>query len=118
MTMFDFLSDPMNYEQRKVARHEDGGMLISTAAVSDADDPYETAVWHPQYNGGKVVTVETYLTRDAAERGHQQWVARMTQNELPARLYDVSSSGIAALRDDCGDEWRIKERQDAEPNAM
>lgn len=86
-----------NYEDRKVARYEKSDLLVSTAQVTDSDYPFETAVGHPNYNKGKLVIVEHYESRVAAEQGHKRWIKTMTQKRLPKSLKDVSTSEIAKL---------------------
>lgn len=95
--MFDMIG---NYEERKVARYEKDGLFISTAMVTDGDDPYETAVAHPQYNDGIMVIVESYPTKAAAKRGHAKWLKRMTAKRLPKQLVDCRNSWASKL---CGD---------------
>jgi hypothetical protein len=112
--MFEFLMDVGNYDQRKVGRYdnEKTRLSISTASVSDAAQPYETAVAHPDYNDNKWVIVETYGSRKAAEAGHEKWVATMTAKTLPGVLFDRSSAGVATLADAfVGDEWRTIKRK-------
>lgn len=113
MGMFDFLLMG-NYEDRKVGRLDADWGFISTAYVNDADQPFETAVEHRDFNNGKMVIVETYDTRANAEQGHARWVATMTASELPERLVDRGTSGVSQLVDAfSGDnEWRIMERED------
>lgn len=109
--MFGFLDMFGNYEDRKVGRYHDEatGVFVSTAWVNDSDPPWETAVEHPNYNGGKMVIVEHYHSREAAETGHEKWVQTMTTEPLPALLVDKSSHIFAELLDAVGgDEWREK----------
>jgi len=40
--MFGFLNMMYTYESRKVARTEKGKLLVSTAMVTDSQQPYET----------------------------------------------------------------------------
>jgi hypothetical protein len=112
MGMFDFFLMADNYEQRKVGRLDADWGFVSTAYVNDADKPYETAIKHRDYNGGKMVIVEPYDTRDEAVTGHERWVATMTSPTLPDRLVDKGRAELAQLIDAfSGDnEWRIKER--------
>ena len=92
-----FTSMRDNYEERKVDAYETEELFISTAMVTDADVPYETAVGHPAYNKGKLVIVETYDTKELAQVGHDRWVEKMTGNELPESLIDVSRAELAVL---------------------
>lgn len=112
--MFDFIGMLTNYESRAIARYEKGDLFIDTCAISDSEQPYETAVAHPAYNSGKLVIVEMYDSAELAESGHQQWVEKMTAEKLPDSLRDVSSATIASL---CAsfaedDNWRISARQE------
>ncbi len=110
--LFDFLEMANNYEQRKVARYEKGNVMVDTAMVSDAEQPYETAVAHPQYNEGNMVIVELYDTKEEAEKGHKKWVKIITNKKLPNELKDVSSSKISKVSDKIGGkDWRIKKRK-------
>lgn len=95
--LFNFLSMD-SYESRKVARYDgEDGFFISTAAVNDSDHPFETAVAHPLYNGGGIVIVEMYDSKEEAQEGHDRWVNKMTASDLPETLSDVSTSGIVKL---------------------
>ena len=98
---FDFLGMVGDNEQRKVARWpEKGEWVVDTCRVTDnIENPFETAVQHPCYNDGKIVIVEEYKDIEAAEKGHAKWVDRMSADELPERLVDVSSCGMAKLHD-------------------
>jgi hypothetical protein len=96
--MFNFMDMAGNYEDRKVDKYEEGELFISTARVTDADKPYETAVKHPDYGmDGSLAIVETYDTIEEAQKGHDQWVAKMTGENLPDELADVGLSGIGQL---------------------
>ena len=98
MMLFDFLKDMGNYEERKVDRYDgEEGLCIDTARVSDSKKPFETGIEHPSYNDGKWVIVETYDTKEAAETGHNIWVEKMTAEELPKELVDMSSAEVAEL---------------------
>lgn len=92
----DMLTGP-SYEHRKVGRwdNEAGDQMVSTAAVTDGREPYETAFMHPDYNDGKMVIVECYSTREAAEEGHARWVKTMTHGPLPNRLIDCANAEVA-----------------------
>ncbi len=113
--MFDFFLDVGNYESRKIARYEgNNDFFISTAAVSDGEQPYETAVCHPEYNGGEHVIVAAYPTRETAEKGHSRWVGVMTAAKLPAELCDCGNSITSKLCGFFGSgmTFRRKARQD------
>lgn len=109
--MFNFFNMANDYEERKVARYEEEGICIDTAAVSDSDQPYETGIQHPGYNDGDWVIVELYPNKKAAQEGHNKWVQIMTAPELPEFLKDVSTANIAKLVDVFGDEtWRMRKK--------
>lgn len=107
--LFGFLLDMGNYEDRKVDRFDvSDNFFISTAEVTDSDDPYETAIKHPAYNDGIIIIVETYKTKEEAQEGHNKWVKIMTDMVLPEFLMDVSTCGSAKFRDEFDeDDWRI-----------
>jgi len=95
--MFGFMGMMNDYEDRKIDRFESGeDFFISTVSVNDnTRHPFETAVCHPNYNGGNIVIVEEYDSKDDAQEGHDKWVEIMTAAELPQELKDVSSCDIA-----------------------
>ena len=82
-------------ETRKVARYKDRSLIIDTVAVTDSDQPFETAVMHPAYNDGDWIVVEEHGTKEEAQKGHNRWVQRMTSDRLPDQLVDVSTAWIA-----------------------
>lgn len=97
--MFDFLSMADNYEDRVVANYKDEktGLCVDTSMVTDSDKDYETGIEHPCYNDGDWVIVELYDTKEKAQKGHNNWVKKMTGKELPKQLRDVSSCTMAKL---------------------
>lgn len=104
--MFDGLFDRIiamahNYEERKVARYgpDDAGVCVDTVSVTDGDRPYETGVTHPAYDTGHWIIVEAYDTKEAAQAGHDRWVATMTADVLPDVLTDCANSEIAGHLD-------------------
>ncbi len=102
--MFNFLRMMDDYDDRKVNRwdSEDGLKMVSTAMVTDGREPYETAVQHPEYNGGRMVIVECYPTIEDAKQGHAKWL-KMAQNEtLPSTLVDCANAEISQLMDAVG----------------
>lgn len=114
--MFDFMGMFTNHETRAIDRYDEGDLFIDTCAVMDSEQPYETAVAHPAYNDGKLVIVEMHDTAEKAQAGHRQWVEKMTAENLPDNLRDVSTATIASL---CAavsenDDWRTHERQTVE----
>lgn len=86
-----------NYEQRKVANYKEGDLVVDTAAVTDSKDPYETGIKHPFYNNGNWVIVETYETKEQAQKGHDKWVKTMTADKPPEKLVDCSTFFTAEL---------------------
>ena len=95
--MFNFLGMMGNYDNRKIGRFDDNGIIISTALVTDGDFKYETAVGHPDYDAGDFIIVEAYSNRDNAESGHEKWVGIMTSDELPNELRDCQNSSVSQL---------------------
>jgi len=106
--MFDFLDIMDNYEDRKVARFDGkNDLMVDTAMITDAREPYETAVVHSKYNNGKMIIVEMYNSKSEAKKGHSKWVKLMTAKKLPDKLIDVCTASIAELLDTMSnDKWR------------
>ena len=94
--LFDFLNMP-SYDQRKIGRHEEENLIVSTVTVTDSAAGHETAVSHPDYNNGSYIVVEEYYTREDATIGHEKWVKLMTSEDRPKELKDVSTCEIAKL---------------------
>lgn len=92
--LFDFLQDLGNHEERKVDTYEVGDVFVDTCAVSDSEQPYETAIAHPRYNNGTMIIVQTYNTKEQAQKGHNKWVKKMTAKDLPKAIKDVSTAGV------------------------
>lgn len=99
--MFNFFRDIDNYETRRIGKwvNEDATSMVSTACVSDGQQPYETAFQHPDYNDGEMVIVEAYDTKDQAIAGHERWLKIMQTDPLPDHLEDCANSEIASLLD-------------------
>ena len=91
-----------NYDDRKVDRYEQNGLIVDTCSVNDGDHPYETAVSHPKYNSGEWVIVEAYDTKEEAQAGHDKWIETMTAKKLPATLKDCGNALIAQLAESAG----------------
>ena len=112
--MFNFFGMMGNYEDRKVDRYEKDGLMVDTCEVTDSDQPFETAVEHPNYNEGMMVVVQMYDTKEEAQIGHDNWVKLMTTKNLPKALHDVSTAAIAKLCEAIGiDIRKPKERTDS-----
>jgi len=92
--MFDFLEMNGTWEERSVARYENGEITVDTCAVTDSTKPFETGIQHPSYNDGEWIIVEEYDTKEQAERGHKKWVKILTSDELPRVIEDKSTSNI------------------------
>jgi hypothetical protein len=97
--MFDFFSMAGTYEERKVALYNEGGLVISTAMVTDGDLDFETAIKHPDYNDGNFVIVEAYDSLSDAHEGHERWVEIMTAEPLPDALRDCQNSSVSKFLD-------------------
>lgn len=99
--LFDFMQDYDNYEDRVIGLwdNDDNSMMVSTAAVSDGREPFETAVAHPSYNNGKMIIVECYSTEEDAAAGHKKWLGLMRFDKLPLTLVDCGNSEISQLID-------------------
>ncbi len=95
MGMFDFVLDQGNHEEREVDNYEANGLCIDTCRVSDGLQPFETGIQHPAYKEGKWVIVEAYDSKEAAQVGHDKWLAAMTSQELPIMLSDCANAEMA-----------------------
>jgi len=95
----------------KVAFYK-GDFFVSTiSGVEDSEHPFETAVSHKQYYGGKWICVEEYDTLEDAKVGHEKWIGIM--KNLPDNLVDVSTSAAFLDEDDVRGHanWRIRPRR-------
>jgi hypothetical protein len=110
LTDFLGLGNLGNYVSRKVARKEFDWGFVSTCYATDTK-LFETAISHNKYNEGKLVIVQTYQTKQEAERGHDEWLAKIITD--PPKLVDVSGAGLANLIDLLSDDvnWRTKKRE-------
>lgn len=95
--MFGFFNMTENYEERLIANDKIHDTEVDTVAVSDSDQPYETAIADPHYNKGKWVIVEMYDTKEEAKQGHNKWLNEVTNGSPPNELVDVSSCDIVKL---------------------
>ena len=81
---FSFLSMVDTYEARKIAKDifeiNTTEICVSTALVTDSNDPYETCIFFGDDDGGKVV--ETYKSVENAKSGHQKWVSFIKANKI------------------------------------
>ena len=111
--MFNFIGMAGNYSSRMVGRFDDeeAGIMVSTASVTDGEYPYETAVAHPDYNGGDMVIVAKYNTREEADQGHTEWTAAITTEPLPDKLVDCGNSGISKMCDEFGSDMEFQRKQ-------
>lgn len=71
-----------------IARHETGDLIVDTCLAPDTGK-YETGISHADYHDGKFIIVAQYPDQGAATKGHEEWVATMTADELPDELRDI-----------------------------
>jgi hypothetical protein len=103
--MFDFLNMLGNYESRKVKNYkgndcEGNKFTLDTCSVTDSVQPYETAIAHPFYNNGQWVILQSYDTREEAEKGHNKWFNTFVNEKLPQILKDHIVGGFENLIND------------------
>ena len=104
-SMFEFLEDIGNYDERVVSNNEYVWGEIDTCRVSDGRRPYETAVKHEDY-GARWIIVEAYDDVEEARLGHERWVRTMTK--APSEeLVDCLNSGVAQVFDALGGVQRF-----------
>jgi hypothetical protein len=102
--IFDFMMDMSDHSKRQVTTFIDDerGLRVDTCIVSDGEKPFETAVKHPRYDGGKWIIVEAYDTIGQAELGHKRWVTIMTGDPLPESLTDCANSNVSRVLKEVG----------------
>lgn len=118
--MFDFFTmDAENYDDRKVARwdSDDELKMVSTVAVSDGREPFETAVMHPAYNDGKMVVVACYSTLEQAQDGHDKWLKLLQADKLPQTLVDCGNAMICQIIDTIGGTMSFERDKSYKPKA-
>ena len=102
------------YEERMVDRYEWDDHFVSTAATEDGGRPYETGIYHDNYNE-HVTVVEEYDTIEEAREGHKKWVKIMTTEPLPDKLIEASRTGIMRLMEivdpERTEEFKVKKNQ-------
>lgn len=119
----DLMSDLMgaakgwdSIENRRVSRYDGEDLIISTVAIPDSEQPYETAISHCLYKYGKWIIVEMYNLIEESQIGHDKWVGIMAADELPDELRDVATSeeilDAEALCDLPDDSHRVHRRMD------
>jgi hypothetical protein len=97
MSMNDYTADLYaiySYKQRLVAntKFDDDRGVIDTVLNWDGKRPYETGIRHPDYAEGRWIIVEAYNTKEDAQKGHDEWVTRMTSDQRPEKLTDCNNS--------------------------
>lgn len=92
------------FDQIRIGRYvdESKGLVVDTASVPDAEQPWETAVCHPAYNLGNWIGVEMYEREGLAQAGHTKWVQIMTTEPLPEKLFEVSTALIIRIDEQFG----------------
>jgi len=95
--MFSFWGMAGDYENRKIERFEEEGLVIDTCLVTDGEHLYETGVCHSSYNSGDWVIVEAYDTKEDAKEGHKKWIEIMTSDNLPEYLDDCMNAQVSHL---------------------
>ena len=88
--MFDLFSMMGNYADRKVDRFETDLFAIDTALVTDRAQPYETAIAHKDFRGGKWIILGWRPTKEEAQKFHDEMVAYYTcHGETVQKIEDV-----------------------------
>lgn len=86
---------------RRLDETERNGVTVSTIYAYD-QDWYETAVWGERFALDHAVVVEQYGDdEDAAQEGHDRWLALMSGpiEHVPLEIVDVGSGHVWSLRD-------------------
>ena len=80
------LADAMNPLRRiGIFRDTERKILVSTVRIYGREH-YETAIEHPEYAGGELITADTYYTEESARTGHVWWIKILTEGSLPERI--------------------------------
>lgn len=88
--MLDFLDMIGTYADRKVDRFETDLFIIDTALVTDRAQPYETAIAHKDFRGGKWIILGWRRTKEEAQKFHDEMVAYYTcHGETVQKIEDV-----------------------------
>lgn len=93
-------------------KYEKNDVFVSTVCAFDTGR-YETAISHPFFNDNELIIVEEYDSSIDAEHGHKKWIKMMTAKKLPKQIKDISTCGIAMLRNAFSDKednvYKLKE---------
>lgn len=97
--MINEILEVLTMTTKDLGKHKVGDLFVSTSIPSDTGRP-ETAVEHPDYNGGVMIIVEEYDTVSNAKSGHTKWIKLMSANKLPDELIDISGSPIKRVMEE------------------
>lgn len=87
-----------NYEDRKVDRFESDLFTIDTAAITDRDQAYETAIAHKDFRDGNWIILGWRQTKEEAQKFHDEMVAYYTcHGETVQKIEDVYE-GVMYIR--------------------
>lgn len=98
------------HKSENIGRYENGKLFVDTCKVWDSEEPYETAIKHPDYNNGQIIIVDTYLDKESAQIGHKEWIKTITSDNPPDELIDVSKCTLAKMINKLGDPMIYKRR--------
>ena len=78
-TIYGLLASLGGYRGERIGKTQVGNYTVSTIDTPDAG--LETAIWK---NGGDIVIVARYETKEEAKQGHQDWVEACKLNPTVA----------------------------------
>lgn len=102
-----------NYESRSVGywcSELDKSCMLSTALVTDGVKPFESAMAHPSYNGGQIIILEAYDTKEQAQAGHEKYLAIAKADGWPDEITERNNSEVGLLLESL-DGFAIHTRQ-------
>ena len=67
--LYGILAGLQGYKGERIGKTCVGDYTVST--IDTADAGWETAIWK---EGGEIVVVARYATKEEAEQGHQNWI--------------------------------------------
>ena len=83
---------PEEFAKRQVRKNTIVDCIISTVNVTEGKRPFETAISHPNYNGGDWMVIEAYDKRKTALSGHKKWVNLIRKEGLPKSFPHCTNS--------------------------
>ena len=88
--LFGILAGRLGYKNESCGKDKVGDYTVSTVNTIDAG--WETAIWK---GNGTIVVVARYITKEEAQKGHQDWVEVCKLN--PTTAWSVQTDEYITL---------------------